>query len=137
GSGQLELPGGKKKNMFDIFMEAESASIRAWTARAIGEDSNASSANLEALNKLAKDNDPSVRAAVATAVRQFTSGSLTVDAQPATTVSTSDLLAPFKELLSRPSVEGDFYYPHIVWMAMEPRVAQDPQPFYLLLAAND
>jgi putative heme-binding domain-containing protein len=43
----------------------------------------------------------------------------------------------FRELLARPSVEGDFYYPHIVWMAMEPRVAVDPQPFLSLLSANE
>src|SRR5262249_24341172 len=43
----------------------------------------------------------------------------------------------FRELLCRPSVEGDFYYPHIVWMAMEPRVAQDPTAFFPLVAAND
>src|SRR6185295_12930928 len=48
-----------------------------------------------------------------------------------------DFSAHFQELLSRPSVEGDFYYPHIVWMAMEPRVAADPQPFFPLLAANE
>ena len=36
-----------------------------------------------------------------------------------------------------PSVPADTYYPHIVWMAMEPRVAADPTPFFPLLAAND
>ena len=34
---------------------------------------------------LAKDRDPSVRVGVATAVRQFVSGSLTVDSQPGRT----------------------------------------------------
>ncbi|PYL01767.1 MAG: hypothetical protein DME19_00485 [Verrucomicrobia bacterium] len=43
----------------------------------------------------------------------------------------------FQGLLSRQSVDGDFYYPHIVWMAMEPLVARDPQPFFPLLSAND
>jgi putative heme-binding domain-containing protein len=47
------------------------------------------------------------------------------------------LIPHFRELLSRPSVEGDFYYPHIVWMAMEPRVAADPQPFFTLVSANE
>src|SRR5207247_31671 len=73
---------------------------------------------------------------VATALRQFGSGSLTVDAGPAA-LSAVDLLPHFRKLLSRPSVDGDFYYPHIVWMAMEPRVAQDPEPFFPLLASNE
>ena len=47
-----------------------------------------------------------------------------------------DLTAHFQALLSRPSVDGDFYYPHIVWMAMEPRIAADPRPFLPLLGAN-
>src|SRR6185436_14764377 len=46
-------------------------------------------------------------------------------------------LPVFTELLARPSVEGDLYYPHIVWMAMEPRVAQDPTPFFPIVGAND
>src|SRR2546427_3489790 len=48
-----------------------------------------------------------------------------------------ELKSHFDALLSRPSVEGDFYYPHIVWMAMEPRVAENPQPFLPLLSANE
>src|SRR6185369_356981 len=51
-------------------------------------------------------------------------------------VAQLDLKPHLQALLSRPSVEGDFYYPHIVWMAMEPRVAADPQPFFPLLSAN-
>jgi len=46
-------------------------------------------------------------------------------------------LRHFRELLARPSVDGDSYYPHIVWMAMEPRLAQDPTPFFGLVGAND
>jgi len=50
---------------------------------------------------------------------------------------TWNITKPFRELLSRPSVEGDFYYPHIVWMAMEPRVAHEPTPFFPLVSANE
>src|SRR5206468_1855489 len=47
------------------------------------------------------------------------------------------LVASLKELLERASIAGDFYYPHIVWMAMEPLVAQDPEPFFSLISANE
>jgi putative heme-binding domain-containing protein len=65
------------------------------------------------------------------------SGSLTTDSRPAEDVATEKIIPHFAALLARPSVEGDLYYPHIVWMAMEPRVAQDPTPFFALVGAND
>jgi len=43
----------------------------------------------------------------------------------------------FAALLARPSADGDFYYPHIVWMAMEPRVAAEPETFFALVSKND
>ncbi len=111
--------------------------MRTASARFTGERHEQNAAALTRLEKLSADAEPTVRAAVAVAVREFVSGSLTVDTAPRMTVGTEKLLPHFKELLSRPSVDGDFYYPHIVWMAMEPRVAADPQPFFTLLAAND
>jgi putative membrane-bound dehydrogenase-like protein len=88
------------------------------------------------LLKLAADPESSVRAAAAASLRQFTSGSLSVNTPRANLASLS-LTPYFEALLARPSVAGDTYYPHIVWMAMEPRVAADPTPFFPLLAAND
>ena len=89
------------------------------------------------LRNLAGAEDPSVRAAVGAGLRAITSGSLTVNTPPATQVNDDFARLILVELLSRPSAEGDSYYPHIVWMAMEPRVAANPQPFFPLLAAND
>src|SRR5439155_27145515 len=83
------------------------------------------------------NNDPHIRAAAAASIRQFTSGSLTVDSPPTVTVSTSKLLPMFQDLLARPSLELDFYYPHIVWMAMEPRVAAEPETFFPIVSANE
>lgn len=91
---------------------------------------------LKPLHLLETDVDPAVRATAASALRQITAGSLTGNARPSAAVALMDK-DHFKNLLARPSVEGDFYYPHIVWMAMEPRVAADPQPFLPLLAANE
>ena len=110
-----------------------------WTARFIGESANDYKPEqrnevLSLLTHLAQEREVTTRAATAVALRQLSASSLTVD----TGIKTSDDLLPrFGDLLSRPSVAGDFYYPHIVWMAMEPRVAANPQPFFPLLAANE
>ena len=114
-------------------------SVLAWVARLDGERGTTSihyEAAVDRLEYLAGHGDNVARAAVASALRKFVSGSLTLDTEPAV-VTTVDLFPHFKQLLSRPSVDGDFYYPHIVWMAMEPLVARDPQPFFPLLSAND
>src|SRR5207302_3767296 len=58
------------------------------------------------------------------------------DTAPAV-VTPVDLSPHFQPLRSRPSVDGDSYYPHIGWMAMEPLVAQDPKPFFPLVSAHE
>ncbi len=136
-TGELKLPDGNKENILDIFANGNDSSVTAWAARSIGESRNISRASLSLLQKLSTSDDPVVRGSVATALRQFASGSLTVDLPPLASATKADLFPYFKELLSRPSVAGDFYYPHIVWMAMEPRVAADPQPFLPLVSANE
>jgi putative heme-binding domain-containing protein len=110
--------------------------VRAWAGRLTGENREQPTTYATRTVTLAGDSDPSVRAAAAVAWRQLTVGSLTVDTEVPASIG-NGLTLQFKELLSRPSVEGDFNYPHIVWMAMEPRVAANPQPFFPLLAANE
>src|SRR5204863_6348912 len=92
---------------------------------------------LETLADCVKYSEARIRAAAAAGLRRFTSGSFTVDTRPKDAVPAPKLLPHFRELLARPSVEGDFYYPHIVWMAMEPLVAENPQPFFSLVSANE
>jgi putative membrane-bound dehydrogenase-like protein len=111
--------------------------LRAWSARITGEARTSDAHALSRLAQLAADADVTVRAAAATAVRQYTSSSLTVDARSNPSLTDLDLQTAIQPLLSNPSVQGDFYYPHIVWMAMEPRVAQDPTPFFPLVSANE
>ena len=127
----------------EFVLEYSSASqdptVLAWVARLDGERGTTSvhcEAAVDRLGYLAGDGNSVVCAAVATALRMFVSGSLTVDTAPAV-VTPVDLSPHFKQLLSRPSVDGDFYYPHIVWMAMEPLVAQDPKPFFPLVSAHE
>ena len=125
------------KTLDENAARAESPFIRTATARITGERGQANKPTLDRLEKLANDKDETVRAGAAAALRQFTSGALTVDMPPRDKVSTDQLLPHFTALVARPSVAGDFYYPHIVWRAMEPRVAANPQPFFPLLAAHD
>ena len=113
----------------------------AWAARVIGahNDSSAEERNDtdHSLQKLLRRDEPYVRAAAAAAIRQRVATFLTVDAPTRRSVEDIDFNEHFGLLLKQTSVEGDFYYPHIVWIAMEPRVAADPQPFLPLLAANE
>jgi putative membrane-bound dehydrogenase-like protein len=106
-------------------------------ARAIGERGIWNPKVNELLSVLSTNPQPNVRAEVAGALRRFSSGSWTVSTKPGSAATIAELLPHYSELLARPSVAGDTYYPHIVWMAMEPRVAADPTPFFPLLAAND
>jgi putative heme-binding domain-containing protein len=94
----------------------------------------------EPFRQLVEDPDPAVRAAVAVALRQFTAGSLTIDLPPSqwmSPVPDSELFRLCQRLISQPSEPADLYYPHIVWMTMEPRIAQDPTPFFSIIGVND
>jgi len=115
----------------------QNPTIRAWSARFTGERAVPSVAARRRLLTLAGDDDVAVRAAAAIAERQFASGSLTADMPPSEPRDAGGGAGIFELFFANPSLEGDFYYPHIVWMAMEPRVAADPQPFFPLLSANE
>jgi putative membrane-bound dehydrogenase-like protein len=110
----------------DIAAEDKEPAMRAWAARLTGERGYPLGDAIKRLTKLAKDSDPSVRLAVATAARQFVSGSLTVDTPPA---------VPVREVVTGPILSAlwfssydakDPLIPFMYWMALEPIVAFDP-----------
>ncbi|HEY0548963.1 MAG TPA: PVC-type heme-binding CxxCH protein, partial [Verrucomicrobiae bacterium] len=119
--------------------------LRGWAARLTGQRLRSyynspirqAAAFPDRLLNLAGDSDPSVRAATAAAVRQIFSDALTVNTRSEGAISEETEKTLFQNLFQNASVAGDFYYQHIVWMAMEPRVAANPQPFFPLLAANE
>ena len=78
------------------------------------------------LYKLAKDPDPSVRLAVATAARQFVSGSLTVNIPPAVPVREAVTGGVLSGLWFSSHDAKDPLIPFMYWMAVEPIVAFDP-----------
>ncbi len=124
-------------NLLDIYADRGTADAQIWVARTIGEQKDTSQKGISTLLQLAKNKDARVRAATASALRQLSAGELTIDSGDRPLRRTEAILPHFKELLARPSIEGDFYYPHIVWMAIEPSVAANPEPFFPLLASNE
>jgi putative membrane-bound dehydrogenase-like protein len=109
--------------------------IRAWSARLTGERAQASEEITERLETLASDDDPSVRLAVATALRQFSSGSLTIDTPPA-----APQLPRFGTILGKvilhPQSADDPLIPFMAWMAAEPFLGDRPQTALRWLARN-
>src|SRR5258707_4122115 len=78
-------------SILDKNADDKEPAIRTWVARLTGERQEPSKKALARLATLARDDDPYVRTAVATAVRQFTSGKLTVDNPPAAKTAQADL----------------------------------------------
>jgi putative membrane-bound dehydrogenase-like protein len=112
-------------SLLDSLTGDKEPAIRAWVARFSGERGDASDSVLERLQTLGRDADASVRLAVATAARQFTSGSLTINTPPRQTdVKIGKVLACVVEA----SADGkDPLIPFLTWTAAEPSVASNPQ----------
>ncbi len=111
--------------------------IRAWAARLIGERQLGIAPDLAVLRKLATDSEPIVRTAVATACRQLTSGSLTVNTKPQREPNAPELAEILAAVIAATPNANDLTLNHLVWMAAEPLVAKDPKfAFGLLARAN-
>jgi putative heme-binding domain-containing protein len=115
----------------DKLVAAPEPAIRLWIARATGERGDASIKAMARLMILAKDRDPSVRVGVATAVRQFVSGSLTVNSRPPDGATNANVLPILTTLMEQSGSGEDPLLPFMVWMALEPGVAKDPQPLFV------
>ena len=111
--------------------------IRAWAARLVGERQLGIAPDLALLRKLATDSEPIVRTAVATACRQLTSGSLTVNTKPQREPNAPELAEILAAVIAATPNANDLTLNHLVWMAAEPLVAKDPKfAFGLLARAN-
>jgi putative membrane-bound dehydrogenase-like protein len=95
---------------------------------------DAASANfLSALEKSAADPSPSVRLAVATAVRELVSDSLTVDTESQCNYQIGGILAA---LIKSSADAKDPLLPFMIWMAGEPTFAKNPEGGLKWLAEN-
>ena len=97
---------------------------RAWFARAMGEFPDQAGAG--ELPRLAADASPTVRAAVATALRQTLTGNLTVNRREAINPSPVDLQA-LASLIQTSKAGEDTYLSFKIWMALEPMLAAKPE----------
>ncbi len=131
--------------LFDGYMSlqkveaAKDPAERAWMIRFWGEalrDSKFSphaDAVLKTFERAASDRDPSVRLAVATAVRELVSDSLTVDADSKCNYQIGGILAA---LIKSSADAKDPLLPFMIWMAGEPTFAKNPRGGLTWLAEN-
>jgi len=124
--------------VLDAAAESESAPVRAWAARFTGERGEAGDEAFGRLRRLAEDADPTVQAAVATALRQFTSGSLTVNTPPAHDMATvgEPIGMVLGTLMEKAHATKDRDLPFLLWMAVEPLTVMQPDEAMQWFAAN-
>lgn len=108
--------------------------IRTWTARLLGERGDSTDAAVEILARLARDEEPAVRLAVVTALRQFVSGSLTVNTRPET--EPGRIGEVFVNVYRQEQSGRDPVIPFVHWMALEPWVANSPELILRWMAEN-
>ncbi len=130
GSGLLDDP------VLDALASDPEPSVRLWVARLSGERGDSSPKVLARLGGLALDKDPAVRLGVATALRQFASGSLTVDTPAAAGAAQADLVPILGTLLSQAGTDRDPLLPFMIWDAAEPLAASDPEPLLAWLSGH-
>jgi putative membrane-bound dehydrogenase-like protein len=114
--------------ILDDAADAPLPSLRMWAARFTGERRQATDATHKRLLALAADEEVIVQAAVATALRQNTSGSLTVNTPPPhdpsiTQPAVTEILG---KLLTTAKNTTDRDLPFLIWTATEPVVMYDP-----------
>ena len=118
GSGLLD------ESTLDAASQHVDFGLRMWAARLTGERATDHWRAFARLERLAKDPHASVRAAVA--LRQYASGSLTIDT-PRRSSAGLETLGPVFDALIRASADAqDPLIPFMTWMAAEPWVAEDP-----------
>jgi putative membrane-bound dehydrogenase-like protein len=109
----------------DNVASSDLASARAWAARFSGERGDQTEQVYRRLYKLSSDSDASVKLAVATTLRQFVSGSLTIDTPPANPPLAQGLALVLSSLVSQNDAGNDPLIPFMTWMALEPVVAKE------------
>jgi putative heme-binding domain-containing protein len=121
----------------DTALMAKDAFTRSWAIRfaseEIREQTSRSEQLLDKITEAASDPDPVVRLAVATAMRELVSGSLTVDTEPTGRVPMGRTLA---SLVTASADAKDPLLPFMIWMAAEPSFAKNPAPGLDWLSQN-
>ena len=100
--------------------------IRTWAARLTGEQRTGSRPAYQRLAKLSADGEDTVRSGVATATRQYVSGSLTVNTPPPASVAGMGMGGIVGQLIKSSAKSPDPLLPHQIWMAAEPVLSRNP-----------
>lgn len=100
--------------------------MRAWAARLTGERGYGTQEAMDLLLELGNDPEPSVRLAVATAARQFSSSHLTVNRPPAIPIIEVEAGGVLSRLWFSSNDAKDPLINFMFWMALEPIIALDP-----------
>jgi putative membrane-bound dehydrogenase-like protein len=101
------------------------APMRAWAARFTGERADVNLESAGRLGRLAQDPDVTVQVAVATALRQYSSGSLTIDTPPKSQAPRAALAGILANLVMQKKGGDDPLLPFMTWMALEPLMLKD------------
>jgi putative membrane-bound dehydrogenase-like protein len=119
-----------RSRLLDDLVNDRDPALRAWCARLTGERRKPWDGSMDRLYSLAYDVDPTVRAAVAVATRQFASGALTVNRPLPDELANAQLdLGPLLvALVENTKNPEDRFLPFMIWMAAEPSVSKDPFP---------
>ena len=129
GSGLLD------ESALDVAAADREFGLRIWAARLTGERRLPNLDSNLRLLKLAEDANDYVRAGVATAARQYVSGSFTVNSPPPEPgeVKVNEVLSA---LFKASAKAQDPLLPHLIWMASEPAAARDAKAALAWLAEN-
>jgi putative membrane-bound dehydrogenase-like protein len=129
-SGQLD------DSVLEEFYRDKEPAIRAWVARLAGERRTPSPKIIDALAELGGDPDPGVRLAVATAVREFESGSLTVDTPVPPELKEIAIGRIMARVVEASADAKDPLIPFMTWEAVEPGISEHPEDAYHWLLDN-
>lgn len=120
----------------DAAASADLTAARNWAARITGETSPPAEAAARRLYKLSTDKDPTVRLGVATALRQYVSGSLTIDTPPRTPPNAGALALLLSSLITQPGAGDDPLLPFMTWMALEPMIEKNSREVLAWFVGN-
>ncbi len=114
--------------ILDDAADASLPSLRMWAARFTGERNQITDRVTKRLETLSADENATVLSAVATALRQFAGGSLTVNTPASHDIAvirpTVGSIA--ERILANAKATTDRDLPFLLWMAVEPTVLYDP-----------
>jgi putative membrane-bound dehydrogenase-like protein len=121
------------RQVIDSLGRSSDPAIRTWiirqasgsimTSMGLSNSNDPAEVGLIASQRLASDDNPSVRLALATLLREYSSDCLTVDRKPEIAV---EMQIELRNLIKASSAPNDNLLPFMIWSALEPKLAIKP-----------